>query len=74
MYDAAFLARCFVENALHPLSDSETKCKGHFIKILFIDKETDFIYLPVISKERSVASFIPTYLRNSEPPVILLQI
>ena len=37
-YNAALLTRCYTQHALHPLIDSETTHKRHFINVLFINK------------------------------------
>ena len=70
MYEAALLTRCYTQHALHPFIDAEINHQGHFIKIPFIDKGSDFIDFPSIFQERSVTSSIPDYFQNSEPPII----
>ena len=70
LYDAALLTRCYTQHALRPFIDSEINHKRHFIKFPFINKGIEFIDLPSICKDRSVTSSIPTYFRNSEPPII----
>ena len=69
-YDAALLTRCYTQLALRPFIDSETNHKRHFIKIPFINKGIELIYLPSIFQERDVTSSIPIYFQNSEPPII----
>ena len=61
MYEAALLNRCYTQHALRPLSDSEAYHRSHVIKIPFINKEIDFVDLPSIFKDSSVASFIHSY-------------
>ena len=70
LYDVTLLSRCYTQNALRPLIDSEINHKRHFIKIPFINKGIEFIDLPSIFKDRSVTSSIHTYFQNSEPPII----
>ena len=70
MYDAALLTRCYTLHVLRPFIDSESNHIRHFIKILFINKEIDFIDLPSIFQDKSVTQSIPTYFKNSEPPII----
>ena len=70
LYDAALLTRCYTQHALRPFINSETNHKRHFIKIPFINKGIELIDLPIIFKDRSVTSSIPTYFQNSEPPII----
>ena len=43
IYEAALLARCYTQHALHPLIDSEINHKIYFIKLLFINKGFDFL-------------------------------
>ena len=42
----------------------------HFIKISFIIEEIDFIDLPSIFQDKSVAQYIPTYFQNSDSRII----
>ena len=44
-YDAAFLTRCYTQNALRPFIDFETNHKRHFLKTPFINKGIEFIDL-----------------------------
>ena len=46
------------------------KSPRHFIKISFINEGTDFIDLPSIIQDKSVASSIPDYFQNSKLPMI----
>ena len=61
MYEAALLTRCYTQQAIHPLIDSEINHKRHFIKIPFIYKGIDRIYLPSIFLDKSVTSSKPDY-------------
>ena len=70
MYDAALLPRCYTQHDLRPFIDTKTNHKRHFIKVPFINKGAEFIDLHSIFKDRSVTSSIPSYLNNSEPPII----
>ena len=70
LYDAAVLTRCYTQHALRPFIDSETNHKRHFIKVPFINKGIEVIDFHSIFKDRSVTSSIPSYLKNSEPPII----
>ena len=70
MNEAALPTRCYTQHALRPLIDSEINHKIHFIKIPFINKGIDFIYLHSIFQDKSVTSSIPDYFQNSEPPII----
>ena len=63
MYEAALLTRCYTHHALHPLIDSETNHKRHFIKTPFINKEIAFIDLPSILQDKSVSSYIPDHFK-----------
>ena len=67
MYEAAFLTRCYIQDALHPLIDSEIYHQRHFIKIPFIDKGIGLYDLHNIFQDNSVTSSIPDYFQNSEP-------
>ena len=49
---------------------SESNHIRSFIEISFINKGTDFIDLPSIFQDKSVIQSIPTYFKNSEPPII----
>ena len=40
------------------------------VKIQFVNKRIEFIYLPSIFKEKSLISSIPTYFENKESPII----
>ena len=70
MYETALLTRCYTQHALRPFIDAEINHQRHFINIPFINKGKDFIDLPSIFQDRSVASSIPDYFQNSEPPII----
>ena len=70
MYEAALLTRCYTQHALPPFIDAEINHQRHFIKIPFINKDMDLIDLPISFQEWSVASSIPDYFQNSEPPII----
>ena len=50
--------------------DSGVNHKWHFIKIPFINKGIEFIYLHSIFKDNLVISSIPNYFNNSETPII----
>ena len=69
-HGAALLTRCYTQHALRPFIDTETNHKRHFIKVPFINKGIEFIDLHSIFKDRSVTSSIPSYFKNSEPPII----
>ena len=70
MYDAALLTRCYTQHALRPFIDSESNHIRSFIKIPFINKGIDFIFLPSIFQDKSVIQSLPTYFQNSEPHII----
>ena len=70
LYDAVLLTMCHTQQALRPFTDIETNHKKHFIEVPFINKGIEFIDLHSIFKDRSITSFIPSYLKNSEPPVM----
>ena len=70
MYAAELLTRCYTQHALRPFIGSESNHICRFIKIPFINKGIDFIDLPSIFQDKSVIQSIPTYFRNSEPPII----
>ena len=70
LYDAALLTRCYTQHALRPFIDSEINHRRHFIKIPFINKGIEFIGLPGVFGGGSVASSMPAYFQNSEPPII----
>ena len=70
MYEAALWTKCYTQQGLHPLIDSEINHKRHFIKIPFLNIGMDFIDVPSIFQDNSVTSSIPDYFQNSEPPVI----
>ena len=70
LYDDALLTRCYTQHALRPNIDSETNHKRHFMKVPFINKGLQFIDLHSIFTDRSVTSSIPSYFKNSEPPII----
>ena len=62
----------FIQHALRPNIDSEMNhtCIEHFINIPFINKGIDFTDLPSIFRDNTVASPIPDYFENKEPPSI----
>ena len=70
LYKAALLTRCYVQHFLSPYIDSEVNHKRHFIKIPFINKGMEFIYLHSIFKDHLVISSIPNHFNNSETPII----
>ena len=70
LYDAAILTWCYTQHALRQYIDSEINHIRHFIKIQFVNKRIEFIYLPSIFKDKSVISSIPTYFENKESPII----
>ena len=70
LYDAALLTRGYTQHALRLYIDSEINHKRHYIKVSFINRGMDFIYLPSIFRDSSVISSIPTYFQNSETPII----
>ena len=70
LYDAALLTRCYTQHALRLYIDSEINHKRHFINIPFINKGMEYISLPSIFKDTSLASVIPAYLKNTEAPII----
>jgi len=69
-YQAALLTRCYTEHAIRPKVDSEIDHKRYFIKIPFINKGIEFIDLPSIFRDRSVASSLPVYFQNKTLPII----
>ena len=60
----------YTQHALRPYIDSEINHIRHFIKIQFVNKGIEFINLPIIFKDKSVISSIPTYFENKESPII----
>ena len=58
LYEAALLTRCYTQHALRPYIDSEINHIRHFIRIPFINKSIEFIYLPSIFRDNSVTSSI----------------
>ena len=70
LYEAALLTRCYTQLALRAYIDSEMNHIRDFIKIPFINKGIEFIYLPSIFRNNNVISAIPSYFGNTEPPVI----
>ena len=70
LYDAALLTRRYTQHALRPYKESEINHIRHFIKIQFVNKGIEFIYLPSIFKDNYVASSIPTYFEDKESPII----
>ena len=69
-YKAELLTRCYVQHFLSPYIDSEINHKRHFIKIPFIDKGIEFIYLHSIFKDNSLILSTPNYFNNSKTPII----
>ena len=72
MYDAALLTRCYTLHALRPYMyfDSEVNQIKYLIKIPFINKGIEFIYLPIIFRDNTVISSVPSDFENIEPPMI----
>ena len=70
MYDATQFTRCYTQHALRPFIDSVSNHIRHFIKIPFINKGIDCIDVPGIFQDKSVTQSIPTYVQNSEAPII----
>ena len=70
LYDATRLTRCYTQHALLPYIDSEINHIRHFIKIQFVNKGIEYIYLPNILNDKYVISSIPTYFENKECPII----
>ena len=70
IYEAAFLTICYTQHALCPFIDSEINHKRHFIKIPFINKGIDLIYVLSIYQDKSVLSSLPDYFQNSELLII----
>ena len=64
---ASLLTRCYVQHFFSAYIDSEVNHKQHFIKILLINKDMEFIDLHSICKDKSVISFVLNYFNNSEP-------
>ena len=64
LYDAALLTRFYTQHALRPFIDSETNHKRHFTEVPFINKGIELIDLHSIFKDRSVTSSIPSYFKN----------
>ena len=52
LYDAALLTRCYTKHALRLVIDSKINNLRHFIKILFFNKEMDFIDLPSTFRDK----------------------
>ena len=50
------MTRCYVQHFLSPYIDSEVNHERHFIKIPFINKFMDFIYLHSICDQRFVGA------------------
>ena len=53
-YDAALLTRYYTQHALCPVIDSKINHVRHFIKIPFINKRLDFLYLPSTFRDKSI--------------------
>ena len=70
--DSAILTQCYTQHALRPYKDSEINHIRHFIKIQFVNKGIEFINLPIIFKDKSVISSIPTNFENEESPIIVI--
>ena len=51
LYDAPILTRCYTQHALQPFIDSKINHIRHFIKIHFVNKGIEFIYLPSTIKD-----------------------
>ena len=74
LYDAAILTRCYTQHALRPYIDSGINHFRHFIKIQFVNKGIEFIKLPIIFKDKSVISSIPTYFEIRNPLSFVISI
>ena len=59
LYDAAILTRCYTQHALRPYIDSEINHIRHFIKIPFINKGIEIIYLPSVFRDNNFISSTP---------------
>ena len=70
LYEAALLTGFYTQHTLRPYIDYEINHIRHFIKITFINKGIEFIDLPSIFRDNSVALSIPTYFENTESPMI----
>ena len=70
LYEATLLTRCYIQHALRPYIDSKINHIRHFIKIPFINKSIEFIYLPSIFRDNNVISAIPSYFVNMKSPII----
>ena len=68
------MAICYTQHALRPVINSESNHNRHFIEIPFSYKGIDFVDLPSIFQDKSMTQSIPTYLQNSEPPIIVSNI
>ena len=74
MHEAALLTRCYTQQALRPLIDSEINHKRHFIKIPFINKGIDVLDLLSIFQDKSVTSYTPDYSKILSRLLVLIRI
>ena len=66
----ATLIQSYSQHVLRPHIDIESNHKRHFLKINFINKGVDFIDLQSIFRDKNVTEAVPSYFKNSEPPII----
>ena len=69
-YNTASLIQSYSQHVLRPHIDKESEHKRYFLKINFINKGIDFIDLQSIFHDYKVRQSIPSYFKNSEPPII----
>ena len=67
---AALLTGCCTQHALRPFVNSEVGRRRRFVGIPFVDEGIEFIDLPGVFGDGSVASSVPAYFRSSGPPVV----
>ena len=70
LYDAALLTRVILNMLFVQLSILKQTTKRHFIKVPFINKGIEFIYLYSLLKDRSVTSSILSYFKISDSLII----
>ena len=68
--EVALLTRCYTQHALRSYMDSKINHIRHFIKILFVNIDIEFINSPSIFRCNNVVSSIPSYVENTESPTI----
>ena len=51
-------------------SDVTAEKPKHFIKVKFLNKAVDAIYLPTLLLSTSVIDKVPVYFRDKEPPIV----